>query len=151
MLVKARQRWALRHGSLPTATLDAELQAGEVGRYRARGQWAFVDTGALEDHVGSSVLHTGRTAGLILPERVLSGRVRTGEVALTSRRLLLTPDSGLPDAYRLDQVVQTLRFRNGIIVRTQAGRRVYLDTGDDREVLYAVLYRTLHGDRGAPD
>ena len=148
MLAKARQRWTLRHGDLPTADLDVSLQAGEEGRYQTRGQWAFVNTGVLEDHIGPGVLHSGRTSGLVLPERVLSGRVRTGEIALTSRRLLLTPDSGLPDSYRLDQVIQTLRFRNGIIARTQAGRRVYLDAGDERETLYAVLYRTLHP---APD
>ena len=144
MLAKARQRWMLRHGDLPTATLDVSLQAGEEGRYQTRGQWAFVNTGALEDHIDPGVLHSGRTAGLVLPERVLSGRVRAGEIALTSRRLLLKPDSGLPDSYQLDQVIQTLRFRNGIIVRTQAGRRVYLDAGDEREALYTVLYRTLH-------
>ena len=149
MLAKARQRWTVRHGDLPTADLGVALQPDEEGRYQARGQWAFVNTGALEGHVGPGVLHAGRTSGLVLPERVLSGRVRTGEIALTSRRLLLTPDSGLPDSYRLDQVVQTLRFRNGIIVRTQAGRRVYLDAGDERETLYAVLYRTLHPEAAA--
>ena len=146
MLAQARQRWTARHGAMPTADLGVALQPGEEGRYRTRGQWAFVNADALERHVGPAVLHAGRTAGLVLPERVLSGRVRTGEIALTSHRLLLTPDAGLPDAYRLDRVIQSLRFRNGIIVRTRAGRRVYLDAGDERETLYAVLYRTLYPD-----
>ena len=148
MLAKARQRWTVRHGAMPTADLDVMLQPGEEGRYQTRGQWAFVDTGALEDRIGPSVLHSGRTSGLVLPERVLSGRLRTGEIALTSRRILLTPDSGLPDSYRIDHVIQSLRFRNGTVVRTRAGRRVYLDAGDERETLYAVLYRVLHP---APD
>ena len=147
MLAKARQRWRVRKGDMPTVDLDVTMRNGEIGRYHARGQWAFVNGGTLENHIGTGVLHTGRTAGLILPERVLSGRVRTGAIALTSQRLIFTPDSGLPDAYRLDQMVQILRFRNGIVVRTQAGRRVYLDPGDDLEAFYAVLYRTLHADR----
>lgn len=120
------------------------MEADETGRYQTRGRWAFVDAARMEGHIGSGVLQTGRTAGLAVPERVLSGRLRTGTIALTSRRLVLTPDAGLPDAYALRHVIQTLRFRNGIVVRTQAGRHVYLDPGDDLEPLYAVLYRTLH-------
>ncbi len=149
LLSHARQRWQIRNGDMPTADLGVTLQAGEVGRFKTRGQWAFADADALDTHVGEAVLHTGRTAGLILPRQVLSGRVRVGEIALTSRRLLLTPEGGLPDAYRLDLVVQTLRFRNGMVVRTQAGRRVYLHPGEDLEALYGVLYRTLHAGRVA--
>ena len=50
---------------------------------------------------------------------------------------------------RLDRVLQTLRFRDGTVVRTRNERHVYLDPGDDNEAFYAVLHRTLFG-KGRP-
>lgn len=144
MMAQGRNRWQARHGELPTADSGVTLASGEVGRYRARGQWAFVSERVLASKVGVSVLHSGRTSGLMLPESALSSRVRTGDVALTSRRVILTPDAGLPDAYDHSRIVQTLRFRNGIVIRTRVGRWVYLDIGDDTEAFYAALYRSLH-------
>ena len=70
---------------------------------------------------------------------------------LTSHRLALTPDNGLPDEYRLDRVVQTLRFRDGVVVRMRGGRRIYVDPGADLDAFYAVLYRTVQAAAAAPD
>ena len=149
MLAQARRRWRIRRGDLPVTDLDVMLHPSEVGRYQSRGRWAFVDARRLEAQCGSSVLHTGQTAGLRVPEDAFSGRVHQGTLALTSRRLVLVLDSGLPDEYELERVAQTLRFRDGIIVRTKAGRHLYLDLGDETEVFYALLYRALFPETSA--
>ena len=152
MLDQARRRWQARRGTVPTARVDVRLNAKEVGRYQAPARWSFVDVSRLERRFGDQVLHSGRTAGLLVPDHVLSGRPRTGSAALTSQRLVLQPDSGLPDEYRLGSVLQTLRFRNGIVVRMQNGRRLYLDLGRDLDAFYAVLYRVVEaGAAAAPD
>ncbi len=152
MLSQARSRWRARRGAMPTAKVDIRLDGKEIGRYQTAAQWSFVDVPRLETRFGASVLHSGRTSGLAMPGHVLSGRTRTGTAALTSQRLILEPDSGLPDEYRLGSVVQTLRFRNGVVVRTRNGRRIYVDPGRDLDAFYAVLYRAVEAGRAAsPD
>ena len=141
MLAQARRRWQAYRGALPAADLGAGLQPGETGHYQAGARWAFVDGEILESQLGRQVVHTGRTAGLSVPRRALSGPLRSGHVAVTSRRLLLTPEAGLPDEYRLEGVVQTLRFVDGVVVRMRTGRRIYVDPGSDLVAFYAVLYR----------
>ena len=144
MMDQARARWQVRRGALPEIEVPVRLDEGEVGRYVVRARWSFVNAALLEDHMGRSVLHNGRTAGLHVPIDVLSGRPRAGRVVLTSRRLVFLPDSGIPDEHRLDRIVQLLRFRNGTIVRTKSDRRVFFDPGPDNEALYSLLYRAAH-------
>lgn len=152
MLARGRRRWQARHGELRAAEVDVELGPSETGRYQADARWAFVDGGRLEARLGARVVHGGRTAGLAVPPGAISGRVRRGRAVLTSRRLVLVPQAGLPDEYRLDRVVQTLCFRDGVVVRMRNGRRVYLDPGDDLDAFYAVLYRTVQAvAAAAPD
>ena len=152
MLAQARRRWHLRHGDLPADRVGVGLRPFEEGRTQTPARWAFLDARVLDDRLGARVLHRGQTTGLAVPRSAVTGSVRTGEVALTSQRLVLVPDSGVPDEYRLDRVVQTLRFRNGAVVRMQDGRRIYVDPSDDLDAFYAVLYRAAQAaDPASPD
>ncbi len=147
MMEQARARWQVRRGTLPKVAVPIPVETSEAGRYVARATWSFLNVDRLEEHMGRGVLHNGRTAGLIVPSHVLTGRQRRGRVVLTSRRLVFLPDAGLPDEYRLDRFVQLLRFRNGIVVRTKSDRRVYFDPGDDNETFYSLFYRAVHDTR----
>ena len=150
-LVAARRQWQLRHGELPEVQVEVDLQASEVGRTTALARWGPVHAEWLRRSVGASTLHAGRTAALRFPVDTLAGSVHAGRAVLTSRRLVLSPGTGLPDEVRLTQVVQTLRFRDGIVVRTKAGRHVYLDPGSETEPFYAVLYRAVESVAASPD
>ena len=150
MLDQGRVRWRIRRGMLPDIEVPVPLHAGEAGRYATRGPWSEVDGRGLRARVGRSVLHTGQTGGLVLPDVVLHGRPRPGQVVLTSRRIVHLPHgAGLPDEIPLDRVAQLLRFRNGTVVRTKGERHVFLAPGDDNETFYSVLYRLVHEDDGA--
>ena len=152
MMNSARARWQIRRGALVEVDVPIKTADAETGRLVVEGTWRFVDAGLLRRAIGDGVLHNGRTAGLIVPDRVLRGRERTGRIVLTTRRLVLVPDDrGIPDEYRLDTVTQLLRFRNGTVVRTRSDRRVFLDPGDDNETFYSVLYRLVFGGGGGPD
>ena len=143
MLGHARDRWRLRHGELPTVEVDLDLRPGETARYEGRTQWSPLDVRRFERHVGWRALETGRTGGMEVPGHVLRGTRHIGSVVLTDRRLLLRPDGALPDEIRVDRLLQILRFRNGVVVRTRSDRRLYLDPGARTEVFYTILYKTL--------
>ncbi len=145
MLDHARDRWRLRHGEIPTADVELELADGETGRFRGRADWSEIRTDRFERRVGSHALQSGQTGGLEVPAHVLRGPRRRGDVVLTDRRVILRPDSGLPDEIRVDRLFQILRFRNGTVLRTRAERRLFVDPGERNEVFYAVLHHTLFG------
>ena len=112
-------------------------------------RWSALHANRFARAVGEVALASGRTNGLRVPRGALTGQMRLGRLVLTDRRLLFRPEHGIPDQVPLDRVLQTLRFRDGTVVRTRNERHVYLDPGDDNEAFYAVLHRTLFG-KGRP-
>ena len=155
MLARAAARWEVRHGSLPTVDVGVRLRDGEVGHYAVQdARWRTVDGGRLEaaSPRHHEAVRSGRTERLRVPETVLFGRTDVGRAVVTDRRLVLVPEGGAPSEYGFASLVQTLRFENGTVVRTRGRRQVFIDTGEDNEVFYTVLYRAARLDeRAAPD
>ena len=143
MLDAARVRWQIRHGALPTVEVPTGVARGEVGRYRTAARWSYVNATVLEKWAGRDVIHYGRTSGLRVPDAALRGRQRTGEAVVTDRSLVLVPQRGIPEDVPFRLVAQTLRFRNGTVVRTEGGKRLFVDVGESHETFYAVLYRSI--------
>lgn len=148
MLDAARTRWKLRSGTVG-ADVALKLGAGEDGRFEAPAAWRFAHAGRLAEWAGYAAVQSGRTSGLLIPPSVLRGAERSGTVSVTSRRLVLTPTHGLPDEIKLDAIAQTLRFRNGTIVRLHNERRYFVDAGDGRDAFYSHLYYAVE-DHGRP-
>lgn len=148
----AAERWEADHAEMPTAPVGIRLLPGEVGHYAVRRAcWRTVNGSVLERVLGPyrERVRRGQTETLRVPEVALGGRTDVGQVVLTSKRLVLLPQQGLPDDYALVSLLQTLRFSNGVVIRTRGDRRVFLDLGDEGDALYALLYRAMHTGRSA--
>lgn len=153
MLGAAAARWEAVHGEMPTAHVGLRLLPGEVGHYAVRdARWRAVNGAAVKmvtrEH--RDRMESGQTEGLRVPEAVLFGRTEIGQAVITSKRLVLLPAQGVPDDYSLVSLVQTLRFSNGVLIRTKGERRVFLDLGEESGAFYTVLYRAMHPGRLVP-
>ena len=145
-IAQAAARWQLRHGSLPTVRVGIELEPDEVGHlWNLRTRWRGVSgdrlRAASERH--EAALQTGRTAGLRVPGSTLSGATETGDLVVTSQRLVLRPARGLPDEVPLRLIAESFRFSNGVVVRTRGGRLVFLDLDGGEDAFHTVLLRLL--------
>ncbi len=145
MLGHASDRWKVRRGETLRTDVGIELEVGEVGRFRGKAEWSAVDPTRFERHVGAAAVESGETAGLTVPLHALRLLRTPGDVVLTSRRVVLVPETGPPNEVAIDQLLQILRFQNGTVLRTKDERRVYVDPGDRNEVFYDVLYHELFG------
>lgn len=151
MLDQAAARWETRHGEMPTVRVGIGLVPGEVAHYVAReARWQAVNGGRLVQVVDRQRLQDGRTESLRVPQAALAARTDVGRAIVTNKRLVLLPEKGLPDDYSLVSLVQTLRFSNGIIVRTRGDRRVFLDLGEESEAFYSVLFRATNPGQDLP-
>ena len=145
-LAEASARWQARNGALPEVRVGLSLEAGEVGHVWSTGaEWQTVDGVRLraesDDH--RAALLSGRAAGLRVPDTTLEGRAETGDVVLTSRRLLLRPAQGEPAEIPLGRVADALRFENGVVVRTTGNRRTLVRLAGDAEAFHTLLLRVL--------
>lgn len=153
MLRSARQRWDTRNGEMPEVDADVTLLKDETAHVVMPARWRNVDGGALKavSYAYRDALRTGRTQKLKVPEAVLFGRTETGRALVTDRRVVLLPDRGVPDDYTHRSLIQTLRFQNGVVLRTRGDRRVFVDVEGDLSAFYTVLYRAVHPEGAAPD
>ncbi|MGB3544811.1 hypothetical protein [Rubrivirga sp.] len=140
MLDGARARWQAQNGERPEPKAEVGLAGTEGVRFQAAAWWRYAHASKLTSWAGYAAVQAGKTEMLIVPPSVLKGSKRDGVAVVTDRRLVLQAERAIPDTLALDNVEQTLRFRNGAVIRLAGGRRYFIDAGEHRDDLYRHLY-----------
>ena len=154
LLDGARSGWEARSGAgRPPAPVA--LAKRERARYQTGAWWRLARPSKLTAWAGYAAVQAGQTQGLVVPPSVLKGESWSGSATVTDRRLVLAAERADPADLPLDRVEQTLRFRNGAVVRVTSGRRYFVDAGPDRDEFYRHLYHAVEDARvgleAAPD
>ncbi len=151
MLEGARSRWAARNRKAPAPSARVPLSIGEDARFETSAWWRYAHPTKLTTWAGYAAVQAGQTQSLMVPPSVLRGSKRVGMAVVSSRRLVLNMERAIPDEITLDKVEQTLRFRNGAVIRLSNGMRYFIDAGQQREAFYHHLYYAVDAARMGPD
>ena len=147
MLENARSRWQARQRTTAAPAVSLRLEGAEARRFEAAAWWRYANASKLTAWAGYAAVQAGQTQGLMVPSSALRGSRREGVAAITDRRLVLQAERAIPDSIALDRVEQTLRFRNGAVIRLANGRRYFVDAGGQRDDFYRHLYYAVDAAR----
>ena len=136
MLEQAATRWRVHRGDLPDVDAGMPLPEGERGHFVETARWRSVNLPRLKalfsDPDSREALREGDTYHYRMPPVVLSGTLKSGQVVLTNRRLLLISAGLMPRAMSLASLRRVRRFSNGVLLNIKGERAVCIESGDDR-------------------